>query len=118
MDQKILKCVKFHSAHTAPHDRNQHCYEKALKIVAMGKIDASNVQLSWKTLYDGFNRIIIKRRESARNNALQSGNVETITQFEQDLDSMISEVDHFEERKNKKLEEVTNKQSSRPQECR
>lgn len=104
MDHTILKFVKFHSAHIAPHGRNQDGYEKALDMfVSMSEIDASNVQLSWKTLYDLFNSIVTERPESARNNALRSGNVEIITQFEQDLNSTISGVDYFEEGKNKKI---------------
>lgn len=54
-------------------------------------------QISCNTLYDRFNRLIAERREGSRRNVLTSANVECNSSFEEELDSTIKSIDHFED---------------------
>lgn len=112
MDVTLLKCVKFSSAHIAPHSQGQALYEQAVAmLISQCDLNDPSLQISWKTAYDRFNRLVSDRRQAARRNELRSGNVETVTDFEQELDSMIEEIDHYEEEKTRKRSEEAGRQN-------
>lgn len=60
-------------------------------------MEARAVQLLWKPVYDCFNRIFAEPRDAIRHKELSSGNVESITVFEQKIDALIEEIEPFEE---------------------
>lgn len=112
LDKTIIKCVKFCSSHITPYGKCQSLYEKALDMfIRECNIDCNSFHLSWKTLYDRFNRMVSDRREENRVNQLSSGNVESRSTFEE-LDTMIEEIDHFEEEKEKRRTESSNQNAA------
>lgn len=103
LDITIVKCVKYCSAHVSPHGKNQECFEKAVVMFKRECDLDTDVQVSWKTIYDRFNRLIAERKETNQTNELTSGNVEGCpSSLDHELDSMIQDIDHFEEGKKKK----------------
>lgn len=100
LDMTILQCVKFYSEYMAPHGKNQELYELVVQMFCRESgTDQSGVKLSWKTLYDCFNRLLDERREEAHSNELTSGNREQNSELQLELDSMIQYIDHFEDEK-------------------
>lgn len=70
MDMKIFKCVKFYWAHSAAHWNKKQLFESTVYMWrrehGMGITD---YQLSWKTLYYRFNRMMSEREEANTTNA-------------------------------------------------
>lgn len=112
----VVRFVKFHSAHVAPHGKSPDCYEKAVTLfIRLSDIEDSGVQLSWKTLYGRFNRNVSESRDAVRQNELHSSNVDSVTLFEHELDAMITEIYHYDGEKIEKKQ--GDKQASHTPSC-
>lgn len=76
----------------------------------------TDVQLSWKTIYDLINHVLRERHEFADQNQLTSDNIENITMMDAHLDIMVAEIDHFYEKRSKMPRIKTNTKSCNKQE--